>query len=91
MYAYDAIPTPELQHLAYDALAPGGSLVMTDWRHPLAFQAKVDRDREAGLAPKQIGRPLAMLDIPGNKALGVEVYKRLTEWLRTGAVVVSDR
>ncbi|KAI0752539.1 GroES-like protein [Daedaleopsis nitida] len=87
VYAYDAVPTPELQHLAYDALAPGGSLVMTDWRHPLAVQEKVDRDREAGLAPKRIGRPLAMLDIPGNKALGVEMYKRLTEWLRTGAVV----
>ncbi|KAI0751385.1 GroES-like protein [Daedaleopsis nitida] len=47
----------------------------------------VARDKEAGLAPIKIAKPFASLRLPGNLALGVEVYKRLTEWLITGVVV----
>ena len=85
-YVFDAISLAETQLLAYDALAPGGALVQT---RALSLdpgvQAKIERD---GGSKKVVG-PFASLQVPGNKALGVELYKRLTEWLETGVVVVS--
>lgn len=87
-YVYNAIAEEATHHLAYDALAPGGALVTVDPRST-ALDAKIVRDKEAGLAPIKIAKPFAYLGLPGNTALGVEVYKRLTEWIRTGAIVVS--
>ncbi|KAI0741794.1 GroES-like protein [Daedaleopsis nitida] len=85
-YAYNTIGGEATHYLAYDALAPGGSLVTVDPRTTV-LDAKVTRDKEAGLAPIKIAKPFASLRLPGNLALGVEVYKRLTEWLITGVVV----
>ncbi|KAI0741851.1 GroES-like protein [Daedaleopsis nitida] len=89
VYAFDAISTEETQSLAYSALAPGGALVATNPVSGLfpAVQVMVDRDRGAGHAPKTIVRTSANLAIPGSKALGEEMFKRLTEWLATGVVV----
>ncbi|KAI0737842.1 GroES-like protein [Daedaleopsis nitida] len=84
-YAYDAIANEETQNLAYDALAPGGALVGTAPRAAPILQSKVDRD--AGAGAKKIARPFASYGQPGNKALGEEVYKRLTGWLRDGVIV----
>ncbi|KAI0694763.1 GroES-like protein [Earliella scabrosa] len=84
LYAFDAIGAAETQNMAYDALAPGGALVQTRALSlDPGLQAKIERD---GGSKKVVG-PFASLQVPGNKALGVELYKRLTEWLETGVVV----
>ncbi|KAI0737460.1 GroES-like protein [Daedaleopsis nitida] len=75
-YAFDAISEEDTQHLAYDALAPGGALVP---RSAPLLQPKLARDA----APKKIAHPLASFALPANKAVGEELYKRITEWLRT--------
>ncbi|KAI0753563.1 GroES-like protein [Daedaleopsis nitida] len=86
VYAYNAIDEDTLHHLAYDALAPGGALVVVD-PQTSTLDAKIARDKEAGLAPKKIAKTFAAIGLPQNYAMGVELYKRLTEWLRTGVIV----
>ena len=82
--AYDAISTGKTtQHLAYDALASGGGLVVVDPWHLEILAEKIKEGDQ-----KRIARPRADLQHPANKALGVELYERLTEWLKTGAIVV---
>ena len=86
VYAYDSIGDPETQNMGFDALAPGGGLVST-----LLFTDPVLKEKIArGNGSKKLARPFASYQLPGNKALGVEIYKRLTEWLETGVVVVSQ-
>ena len=85
VYAYTAISTDEMQHLAYDAVAPGGALVITNPRSQPVLAEKEKRDGGS----KKIARPFANLDLPGNLKLGEELYSRLSDWLRTGVLVVS--
>ena len=37
---------------------------------------------------KRVARPFASLQIPANRDLGVEIYKRLPDWLADGTIVV---
>ncbi|RDX56945.1 GroES-like protein [Lentinus brumalis] len=83
VYAYDAISAAETQHLAYDALAPGGGLVVT---HPFSVEILAEREERDG-GSKKVARPYASLQWPGNVRLGEELYARLTEWLEKGIVV----
>ena len=87
VYAFDTVAGPETQHMTYDALAPGGSMVLTlpATGHILAEKEK----RDAG--SKKVARPYASLQMPGNVKLGVELYARLTEWLEKGLLVVRRR
>ncbi|KAI0737417.1 hypothetical protein C8Q80DRAFT_1115124, partial [Daedaleopsis nitida] len=88
VYAYDAIAEDTTQNLAYDVLGPGGSLIVTDPFNTSILQPKIDRDRAAGVPPqKKVVRAMGSFASHANKALGEEVYKRLTEWLRTGVLV----
>ncbi|KAI0741737.1 GroES-like protein [Daedaleopsis nitida] len=57
LYAYNAIGEDALHHLAYDAVAPGGALVLVD-PQTSALDAKIARDKEAGLALKKIAKTL---------------------------------
>ncbi|KAI0715793.1 GroES-like protein [Cerioporus squamosus] len=82
-YAYDAIADETTQHVAYDALAPGGALVGTNYFAYAILAEKVKRDGGS----KKVAYPVADLQSPGNKKLGVELYARLEDWLRTGVVV----
>ena len=72
--------------MAFDALAPGGGLVSTLLFTDPVLKEKIARDNGS----KKLARPFASYQLPGNKALGVEIYKRLTEWLETGVIVVSQ-
>ncbi|KAI0794255.1 GroES-like protein [Fomes fomentarius] len=83
VYAYDSIGDVETQHLAYDALAADGALVVTQPFSEKVLAEKVERDGGS----KKIARPFASFAMPGNKKLGEEVYARLTEWLEKGVVV----
>ncbi|RPD72428.1 GroES-like protein [Lentinus tigrinus ALCF2SS1-7] len=82
-YAYDAIAEAATQHLAYDALAADGALVVVDPFSQAILAEKVKRDAGA----RKVVYPRAALQWPENKKLGVELYARLEEWLRTGVVV----
>ncbi|KAI0715785.1 GroES-like protein [Cerioporus squamosus] len=83
VYAYDAISVAETQHLAYDALAPEGSLVLV---HPFSTEILAEKVQRDG-GSKKIARPYASLQWPGNVKLGEELYARLTEWLEKGILV----
>ena len=84
IYAYAAISDPASQNLAYDVLAPNGSLVVT---HPFseAFLAEKEaRDKGA----KKVVRPIGALELPGNQKLAEELCPRITEWLANGVLIV---
>ncbi len=85
-YAYDAIADETTQHIAYDVVALGGALVLSNYPGQWILAEKVKRDGGA----KKLAYPFADLQIPENKQLGVELYERLEEWLRSGIVVVSE-
>ena len=76
---YDAVSHADTQALGYEVLAPGGTLVTT---LPTAVPA------DAQTADKRIVNVFGSFGLPANRPLGVEVCRRLTEWLRTGAIVV---
>ncbi|KAI0715814.1 GroES-like protein [Cerioporus squamosus] len=83
VYAYDAISEEATQHLAYDILAPEGALVISYPFTQAILAEKVKRDGGS----KKVAYPVAALQFPENKKLGVELYARLEEWLRTGVLV----
>ncbi|KAI0741795.1 hypothetical protein C8Q80DRAFT_1123590 [Daedaleopsis nitida] len=60
--AYNAIGEDALHHLAYDALTPGGALVVVDPRMS-TLDATIARDKEAWLAPKKIVKVFASLGL----------------------------
>ncbi|EJF58192.1 GroES-like protein [Dichomitus squalens] len=78
-FVYDAISLADTQALGYDVLAPGGVLFLT-----LPVQIPEDK-RKAG--DKKIVNVFGNVHSPENRQLGVEQYSRLTEWLKTGAIV----
>ena len=85
VYVYDTVADDTTENLAYDVLAPGGGLVVADFHSQAILEEKVKRDGSA----KKVAYPFASLQSPGNKELGVELFARLEEWLRTGTIVVS--
>ncbi|KAH9921215.1 GroES-like protein [Epithele typhae] len=79
-FAFDARPTPESLPLAYDALARGGGLACV---YPSApwLDGRIKPEDE-----KKFVRQFGSFGVPVNKALGVEVYKRMTGWLEDGTI-----
>ncbi|PIL32961.1 hypothetical protein GSI_05079 [Ganoderma sinense ZZ0214-1] len=73
---YDAISEPDTQAAGYAALAPGGTLLMT---LPPAVPA------ESLTAEKKIVMVFGSFYLPGNRALGRELFGRLEGYLRSGA------
>ncbi|KAI0661825.1 GroES-like protein [Cubamyces menziesii] len=76
---YDAISLPETMPLAYQALAPGGGLVIV-----LADVIPAELKKEGD--EKRIAYVFGNVHSPENRACGVEMYKRLTEWLEKGII-----
>ncbi|KAI0787305.1 GroES-like protein [Fomes fomentarius] len=79
-YVYDAVSLADTQTLAYDALAPGGSLVLV-----LPDQIPAEKKKEGD--GKTVVSSYGTVHAPFNRKVGVEVYSRLSEWLRTGVIV----
>ena len=77
-YAFDAISAPETQHLAYDALAPGGAMITTQ---PFSEAILADKEKRDG-GSKKVARPYATANL--------ELIARLTEWLEKGYLVVCS-
>ena len=78
---YDAISQAETQQLAYRALAPGGVLVIV-LPDKIPAQLKLEGDG------KKVVMPFGLVHLPENRQGGVDTFKRLTEWLETGVLVV---
>ncbi|EIW57190.1 GroES-like protein [Trametes versicolor FP-101664 SS1] len=78
-FVYDAISLPETMPLAYQALAPGGGLVIV-LGDVIPATLKDEGDQ------KQIAYVFGNVHTPENRACGVELYKRLTEWLEKGII-----
>lgn len=80
-YVYDAISLADTQSVAYQALAPGGVLL-------LVLPAAIPEDLKAAADGKKIVNVFGNVHPPQNRKIGVEVYSRLTEWLKNGVLVV---
>ena len=81
-YVFDAISLADTQLLAYDALAPGGTLIIVlDEEIPMA---KKQQARHS----KRVVHGWGTVHVPENREIGMELFSRLTEWLRTGVIVV---
>ena len=80
-YAYDAISLPDTQPLAYDVVAPGGTLIIV-LNEAIPAEKKKEGDN------KRVVHAFGTVHTPENRAVGVEFYNRLSEWLRTGIIVV---
>ncbi|KAI0366170.1 GroES-like protein [Pilatotrama ljubarskyi] len=76
---YDAVSLPETQSLGYDALAPGGTLL-------LVLPEAIPSEKKAG-GDKRVMTVLGNFYLPENRTLGAELYKRLTAWLKEGVVI----
>lgn len=83
-YVYDAVSLADTQSLAYEALAPGGVLVIV-LADVIPKEAHATGDAQA----KRVVFAQGNVHFPGNEEIGPEVYKRLTGWLKTGVVKVS--
>ncbi|KAI0634052.1 GroES-like protein [Trametes polyzona] len=80
-FAFDAVSLPETMALAYEALAPGGALALTQTDEiPTALKAEGDA------RGKRVVHVFGNVHAPPNRACGVELYKRLTEWLEKGLI-----
>ncbi|KAI0671365.1 GroES-like protein [Trametes maxima] len=80
---YDAISLPETEPLAYQALAPGGALVLT-------LPDVIPDDLKAPNDEKRIAYVFGNVQTPETSACGVEIYKRLSGWLREGMIKPNE-
>ena len=81
---FDAIALADTQTLGFGLLAPGGGLVMT-------HASVIPEDVLKAGPDKKVVNVFASMHFPENRELGVELYSRLEELLKTGAIVVRCR
>ncbi|CDO71820.1 hypothetical protein BN946_scf184939.g44 [Trametes cinnabarina] len=79
-FVYDAISLPDTQAIAYDALAPGGVLLLV---LPESIPAELKKEGDN----KKIVNVFGNVHPPENREVGVQLYKHLTEWLQKGIIV----
>lgn len=76
---FDSVSLADTQNLAYDALAPGGTLV-------LDLPSEIKEDKL--VADKKVVNAYGIPNTPPNHKLGVALYAKLTEWLADGSIKV---
>ncbi|KAJ3521239.1 hypothetical protein NM688_g9042 [Phlebia brevispora] len=74
---YDAISLPDTQNAAYDILAPGGKFI-------LVLPFSVDEAKRTD--DKEVVQVFGNVHDPAQRAVGVSLYKQLTELLKTGDI-----
>ncbi|KAI0715805.1 GroES-like protein [Cerioporus squamosus] len=79
-YVYDAISLEDTQAIAYDVLAPGGTLI-------IVLDEKVPAEKKKAEDKKTVVHAFGSVVTPENREVGVQIYSRLSEWLRTGVIV----
>lgn len=80
-FAYDAISSSETQHVAYDALASGGTLIIT-------WEKLITPAEERASEGKKIVEVFASVYVPENREVGVALFKQLPGWLKSEALQV---
>lgn len=80
---YDAVSHGGTQALGYEALAPGGVLAIVN-NEDIPAEVK-EKAKDEG---KKVVMAQGTVHFPDNRKIGVEVYKRLTGWLKDGVIVV---
>ncbi|EJF65089.1 GroES-like protein [Dichomitus squalens LYAD-421 SS1] len=78
-FAYDAIADPDTQHVAFDALASGGTLIITWDKAISAAEQMADES-------KTIVEVFASVYVPEGRETGVAMFKHLSGWLESGAL-----
>ncbi|KAI0696870.1 GroES-like protein [Cerioporus squamosus] len=79
-YAFDAISVRDTQALAYDALAPGGTLL-------IVLSDAIPAEKKKAGDNKRVVHGFGTVHVPENREIGLQLFSRLTEWLRTGVIV----
>ncbi|TFK82276.1 GroES-like protein [Polyporus arcularius HHB13444] len=79
-YAFDAISFADTQTLAYDALAPGGTLF-------IVLNDEIPEGKKKAGGDKRVVHGFGSVHVPENREIGVQLFSRLTEWLETGVIV----
>lgn len=80
-FAYDAISSPETQHVAYNALAPGGTMIIT-------WEKTITTAEEQTCEGKNIAEVFASVYVPQNREIGVALFKQLPGWLESKVLQV---
>lgn len=83
-YVFDSVALPDTQALAYQASAPGGALLLV---LPDAIPSELKKEGDG----KKIVTMFGITHTPENRQVSVEVFSRLTEWLKDGTIVVRAR
>ncbi|KAI0635561.1 GroES-like protein [Trametes polyzona] len=78
-FAFDAISTQETMSLAYQAISPGGSLVIV-LDDVIPKELKLENDG------KRVVYVTGNVHVPENRACGLELYKRVSGWLENGLI-----
>ena len=79
--AFDAVSLADTQNIAYDALAPGGTLVID---LPSLIQ------EEKKVADKRFVQVVGSANAPQNRKVSVALYAKLTGWLADGSIKVCS-
>ncbi|TFK82430.1 GroES-like protein [Polyporus arcularius HHB13444] len=78
-FVYDAISLTDTQSLAYQAVAPGGAVVLV---LPEVIPAELKKEGDG----KKVSGVFGNVHHPDNRKCGEELYARLTEWLEKGII-----
>ena len=84
-YVFDAISLADTQALAYDVLAPGGTLIIVLNE---AIPAEKKQAQAGASLNKRVVHGFGIVHVPENREIGVQLFSRLTEWLQDGVIVV---
>ncbi|KAI0671357.1 GroES-like protein [Trametes maxima] len=79
-YVYDAISLADTQPVAYDVLAPGGSLL-------LVLPDSIPAEKKKAGDNKKIVNVFGNVHTPENRQFGIDLYSHLTEYLEKGLIV----
>ncbi|PIL34168.1 hypothetical protein GSI_03879 [Ganoderma sinense ZZ0214-1] len=78
-FAYDAISSAETQHVAYNALASGGTMIIT-------WEKTITAAEERASEGKRIAEVFASVYVPQNREIGVALFKQFPGWLESKAL-----
>ena len=76
---YDSVSWPDTQNLGYDALAPGGAIVIDQ-------SPAIEKDKLT--SNKRVCMVFGDVSIPKHHKLGADLYSKLPQWLSDGSIKV---
>ncbi|KAH9940504.1 GroES-like protein [Epithele typhae] len=80
-FVFDTVSFQETQILGYQALAPGNTLIITQYDE---IPAEIKSDDKKTLT--MVGN----VHLPQNRKVGVEMFKRVAGWLESGELVPNE-